>query len=84
MMQTILVVDDSLTVRMDLKVALENVGFSMVLASSISEAKMVLKQHDIALIVLDVLLPDGDGIEFLNEIKGSSSTSHLPVMLLST
>src|SRR5260370_1102198 len=36
------------------------------------------------LIILDVLLPDGDGIEFLREIRTTPSTAGAPVMLLSS
>src|SRR5262249_31446131 len=36
------------------------------------------------LIVLDVLLPDGDGIDLLKELKGEAATAGIPVMLLST
>jgi DNA-binding response OmpR family regulator len=84
MMQKVLVVDDSLTVRMDLKQALENVGFEVVLCESISQAKAALVQHTVALVVLDVILPDGDGVAFLSDIKSDPTTAHLPIMLLST
>jgi len=61
----ILIVDDSLTVRMDLGEAFEVAGFTNTLCSTLSEARGALVKGSFDLIILDVLLPDGDGIEFL-------------------
>ena len=80
----ILIVDDSLTVRMDLGEAFEVAGFTNTLCSTLSEARGVLLRGSFDVIILDVLLPDGDGIEFLREIKATPLASGTPVMLLSS
>jgi two-component system NtrC family sensor kinase len=80
----ILIVDDSLTVRMDLSEALESAGFAATLCSTLAEARSALSHGPFALAILDVLLPDGDGIEFLREMKSTQSTAKTPVMLLSS
>ena len=80
----VLIVDDSLTVRMDLGDALQSAGFDPVLCPDIQSARRELARNGCGLVVLDVLLPDGDGLDLLKEIKESSATAHLPVMLLST
>jgi two-component system NtrC family sensor kinase len=80
----ILIVDDSLTVRMDLGEAFELAGFMHVLCSHLAEARVSLSTDLFDLIILDVLLPDGDGIEFLHEIRTSPSSANIPVMLLSS
>ena len=80
----VLIVDDSLTVRMDLGEALELAGFASTLCSSVTEARRVLSSEAFEIIILDVLLPDGDGIEFLREIKNAAATASTPVMLLSS
>jgi len=80
----ILIVDDSLTVRMDLGEAFELAGFANTLCSTLAEARQALSTSSFALIVLDVLLPDGDGIEFLRETRTTPSTAGTPVMLLSS
>jgi two-component system NtrC family sensor kinase len=81
---SILIVDDSLTVRMDLGEAFELAGFTNTLCSTLAEARQAISTGFFALIVLDVLLPDGDGIEFLREIRTAPSTAATPVMLLSS
>jgi DNA-binding response OmpR family regulator len=80
----ILVVDDSLTVRMDLQEAFESAGFQVVLCQTAAEARIALAGQRFSLVVLDVILPDGDGVDLLGEIKSASVTATVPVMLLTT
>ncbi|HLY08997.1 MAG TPA: response regulator [Planctomycetota bacterium] len=80
----ILIVDDSLTVRMDLDEAFRNGGFATTLCGTAAAARDALSRSAFALVVLDVLLPDADGVEFLKEFRASPGASKIPVMLLST
>jgi DNA-binding response OmpR family regulator len=80
----VLIIDDSLTVRMDLGEAFELAGFAATLCSSVAEARNALLMKSFALIILDVLLPDADGVEFLGELKNTTATAKIPVMLLSS
>ncbi len=80
----VLVVDDSLTVRMDLSEAFERAGFAVTPCRDLRETRAALAANPFSLLVLDVLLPDGDGIEFLSELKADPKTAALPVMLLSS
>ena len=84
MKPSILLVDDSLTVRRDLQEAFESAGFQVVLCQTAAEARTALARRRFSLIVLDVILPDGDGIDLLREIKNASATAMIPVMLLTT
>jgi two-component system, NtrC family, sensor kinase len=80
----VLIVDDSLTVRMDLADAFEAAGLQPVLCSSIREARDTFAAQTIDLVILDVLLPDGDGVELLREIRTNPATSELPILMLSS
>jgi two-component system, NtrC family, sensor kinase len=80
----VLVVDDSLTVRMDLTDGLGEAGFSPVPCSTIAEARAALAAQPVAGIVLDVLLPDGDGVAFLAELRGEPVTASIAVIMLSS
>ncbi len=71
----VLIVDDSLTVRMDLQEAFENAGFEVTSCSNLQEARSALSSDSFEIVILDVLLPDGDGVEFLAELKSSSRTA---------
>ena len=80
----VLIVDDSLTVRMNLLQTLDAAGIKAEACASFEEAKAALSHRRFGLMILDVLLPDGDGIDFLEEIRGKPLGSDLVVMLLST
>lgn len=82
MTRGVLIVDDSLTVRMDLAQAFDAADFTTFLAASIAEARTHFFARRPALVVLDVRLPDGDGIDLLRELREVSSST--PVMLLSS
>jgi two-component system, NtrC family, sensor kinase len=78
-----IIVDDSLTVRMDLKEAFEAAGFVARLCATVSEAREALAHDVFDVLVLDVILPDANGVDFLAEVRRGSA-SRIPVMLLST
>ncbi|MCU1279837.1 MAG: hypothetical protein JWM53_3383 [bacterium] len=80
----VLVVDDSLTVRKHLEEAFDAAGFATTLCDSLGAARLALERRRFALVLLDVILPDGDGVELLAEIKRAPATSNLPVVLLSS
>jgi two-component system NtrC family sensor kinase len=84
MNSNVLIVDDSLTVRMDLADAFESAGFRPVLCSSIREARDAFAAQTIDLVILDVLLPDGDGVHLLEEIRNDPATGGLPILMLSS
>jgi DNA-binding response OmpR family regulator len=69
---------------MDLGEAFELAGFAGTLCSTVTEARRVLSSDGFDLIILDVLLPDADGIEFLRELKNAPAIASTPVMLLSS
>jgi two-component system NtrC family sensor kinase len=81
---SVLIVDDSLTVRMDLGEAFELTGFAIKLCSTVAEARSALSKGSFSLIILDVLLPDGDGVDLLREIRQTPANAGTLVMLLSS
>jgi two-component system, NtrC family, sensor kinase len=79
----VLIVDDSLTVRMDLADAFQAAGFRTALCATGREAREALARENVLLVVLDVILPDADGIDLLQEIR-ASALAKTPVLMLST
>jgi DNA-binding response OmpR family regulator/two-component sensor histidine kinase len=84
MTDSVLIVDDSLTVRMDLIEILEAAGLRAQACETVAAARQALGQDRFALVILDILLPDGDGIELLKEIRAMPAATDTAVMLLST
>src|SRR5581483_7406693 len=83
-MSEILVVDDSLTVRMNLAETLTAAGFAVTACATLGEARRELAAGAFALVILDVLLPDGDGIELLAELRAAPPTAGIAVIVLSS
>jgi DNA-binding response OmpR family regulator len=79
----VLVVDDSLTVRMDLRAALSGAGFQVTACETKMAALKALKTRSFALVILDVNLPDGNGVELLVMMRGTVEWSQVPIMMLS-
>jgi DNA-binding response OmpR family regulator len=80
----VLIVDDSLTVRMDLREAFEAAGVRVVTCERVADARDALSGTAFGVVLLDVVLPDGDGISLLGEIRNSPLNEHVPVLLLSS
>ena len=56
-------------------------GYNVRLAMNLSEARKQITTAEPDLMVLDILLPDGNGLDFLRELRASLSC--FPVLLLS-
>ena len=65
----ILIIEDSDVIATGIKTILDNEGFKAYTSNSIKEAKEILNSNKFDLILLDILLPDGNGIDFYCTIK---------------
>lgn len=80
----ILVVDDDrVTVRL-LDRLLRSTGFSTLLAGDLAAAEALLKAHPITLVLLDVHLPDGNGLDFCARMSSGAAPSDIPVLFISS
>lgn len=84
MTDTVLIVDDSLTVRMDLAEAFELAGLRAVPCATVQEARAALAREPMNVAILDVILPDGDGVELLEELRARDSEPKIVILMLST
>jgi DNA-binding NtrC family response regulator len=67
--KSILIVDDEISVRESLEKVIAKAGFVTKTADSGNEAKELLAKHAFDLVVSDLMMPDGDGLELLKDIK---------------
>ena len=72
--QRILVVDDDPEIRKLLARYIESQGFRVLLAASCRELHEKLATNTIDLIVLDVMLPDGSGLEVCRDLRAQRSS----------
>src|SRR5687767_1025725 len=78
----ILVVDDLPDKRLAFQVVLEELGQNLVMAASGADALRELLQREFAVILLDVNMPDIDGIETAELIRQHSKTKHTPIIFV--
>ena len=78
---SILVVDDSAPTRLFIKSALERWGYQVQLAASGNEAKTTIEHHVFDLILSDVVMRDGDGLNLLDWM--STERPGTPVVMIS-
>lgn len=76
----ILIVEDEESYQDALNVGLSVEGFVVVGATNIAEARAVLATSKPDLVLLDVMLPDGSGIDYCRELH---DTTHIPVIMVS-
>lgn len=79
----ILAVDDTEAIRTFLRILLESQGANVHEAATAQEALQVCREVDPDLIVLDLGLPDRDGLEILPELKMPKSGKTPKVLILS-
>lgn len=86
----ILVVDDSLNIRRLVVDSLNRMGFAKICsAEDANEAMTRLKQHaetetPVQLILSDLNMPGPSGLDFLKQLRGSSSFKQIPFILVTT
>jgi two-component system chemotaxis response regulator CheY len=85
-MQKVLSVDDSGVMRRIIGRTVDVLGYGFLEASNGLEGLDILAKHheEIALIILDVNMPEMDGFEFLERIKANPVYKPIPVMMLTT
>src|ERR1043165_9896978 len=78
----ILVVDDSAILRDLMCAALRAAGLEVVSAANAADALRAMAAQNVALVVLDIGMPDMDGLTMLGHLRGMDAGCALPVILL--
>lgn len=76
----ILIVDDDKDIGLELKTYLEPHGYTVLNALNGGEMRKLLKVHNVDLIVLDIMMPEEDGISLCQTLRRESS---VPIIMLS-
>jgi CheY-like chemotaxis protein len=80
---TALVVEDDFKSADLIRVQLEAEGFVVLHAATAETALILAARQTLALITLDIMLPNMDGWEFLGRIKQTPGLKHIPVVIIS-
>ena len=75
----IFVLEDDSAIGMGLSYSLENEGYTVTLAKTVSDALNIIEKETFSLYILDLTLPDGSGYDVCKKIKEKGD---LPVIFL--
>lgn len=78
-MNTILLLEDDLSLIQGLSFALQKEGFQLKIARTLAEAERLWAEYSFDLLILDVSLPDGTGFEVCQKVR---ETSKVPIIFL--
>jgi len=79
---TIMVIDDHPDILDIVKTILERSGYVVQVANSGMEVFSLLEENKPDLIILDIMMPQMDGLKVLQQLKGNADYSSIPVILL--
>jgi two-component system phosphate regulon response regulator PhoB len=83
MNKNILVIEDEPDIRKNLEYNLGREGFMVSSEASLNSAEKKLhNNNDFSLILLDLMLPDGSGLDLCKKIKGNPKTESIPIIIL--
>ena len=78
-MTQILIIEDDVSLAQGIGIALQKEGYEISYGHTLSKAQNLLEKQEFQLLILDVNLPDGNGLSFCKSFKESSKT---PVLML--
>ena len=84
MSKTIMIVDDSSSLRTVVGLALKRAGYEVLEAEDGQDAMTKLDGRKLNLIVSDVNMPSMDGIQFVTQVKAHPRYKFTPVIMLTT
>ena len=78
----ILIIEDEPDIRKNLEYNLSREGFNVSSAGSLKDGLKSLDSNKYSLILLDLMLPDGSGLDLCKKIKSNSSLESIPIIIL--
>ena len=82
MTSKLLLIDDDLRLTDMVGGYLRHNGFEVETAGSLAAGRDRLKQGNYDALLLDLMLPDGDGLDFTRELRSNARTRRLPLLML--
>jgi DNA-binding response OmpR family regulator len=78
----VLVVEDETAVRSWLTIQLRRGGYQPFAAGTVQDARSLMLTTKPDVVILDLGLPDGSGLQFLDELRSEENSAKVPVVVL--
>jgi len=82
MSKHVLVLDDDLFTRKLIGMMLERAGYRVSSAATASEAMHILESDPVDAITCDLMMPEVDGLRFIENLKADTQYAHIPVVVI--
>lgn len=82
--KTILIVDDSFSIRNLLQVVLTRAGYEVLMAEDGRDALPHLEREDLSLLITDLHMPNMNGLELIRYVRQTEKHRYLPILFLTT
>lgn len=80
---SVLIVDDEPNILLSLEFLMKKNNYQVFIGRNGKEALETLEQHPIDLIILDIMMPEVDGLEVCRRIRENAATQSMKVIFLS-
>jgi two-component system, chemotaxis family, chemotaxis protein CheY len=85
MSRRVLIVDDSATIRQQVRMALAQAGFDVVEAADGEDGiAKIRSDSQIAAVICDINMPKKSGLELIEEVRAGGANSQVPIVMLTT
>ncbi|WP_333656084.1 response regulator [Dissulfurispira sp.] len=84
MSKTVLIVDDSASMRQLVSFALRDAGYDVIDAINGKDAMRKLNGTKIEMVITDLNMPEMDGIEFIKQVRNNPGYKFTPIVMLTT
>ncbi|HKO44702.1 MAG TPA: response regulator [Pyrinomonadaceae bacterium] len=79
----VMVVDDDEDIRFLITRLMRNEGYEVLEAATATEAKLATLKKTPELILMDISMPDADGLSAIWDLREQNETAHVPVVIVS-
>lgn len=84
MANTLLIVDDSASMRQMVSFTLKDAGYDVIVANNGKDALTKLDGGKISMVITDLNMPEMDGIELIRQLRGKPGFKFVPIVMLTT
>lgn len=81
-MGRILILEDELSIRRSIEISLQKEGYEVKTAGSISEAERIMEEFTPEMLLCDINLPDGSGLDYIKSIRDKTNAHFIMLTAL--
>jgi two-component system phosphate regulon response regulator PhoB len=77
------IVEDDEDIRYIVAYILTDIGYKVKVSETVNDFNTQIRRYKPQLLLIDVMLPDGNGLELSLNLKNDPETAHIPIIIMS-